>query len=111
MNTYEAVFLIDAKLDEKTANALFDQIKEIITKDKGNIISSRIWADKRKLTFPIKKIQEASYYLVNFKLEPNAIDKIRQSYRLNENILRVLITKADKGLTQAPKQRRYSPKV
>jgi small subunit ribosomal protein S6 len=92
MKTYEALFLIDANLDEKATNAIFDQIKEIITKYEGDIISSRIWADKQKLTFPIKKKQEAKYYLVNFKLKPVLIDKIRQAYRLNENILRALIT-------------------
>lgn len=92
MNTYEAVFLIDAKLDEKSANAIFDQIKETITKNEGDIISSRVWAEKRRLNFPIKKKQEATYYLVDFKLKPVLIDKIRQAYGLNENILRVLIT-------------------
>ena len=95
MNTYEAMFLIDAKLDEKSANAIFDQIKEAVTKNEGNIISSRIWAEKRRLNFPIKKHQEATHYLVNFKLQPHLIDKIRQAYRLNENILRVLITKQE----------------
>ncbi|MGD9014445.1 MAG: 30S ribosomal protein S6 [Candidatus Omnitrophota bacterium] len=93
MKTYEALFLIDANLDENASNAIFDQIKEIITKNDGDIISSRIWTDKQSLTFPIKKKQAAKYYLVNFKLKPVLIDKIRQAYRLNENILRVLITR------------------
>ena len=95
MNNYEAMFLIDAKLDEKETKSIFDQIKEPIVKNKGNIISSHIWAERRKLYFPIKKLQEATYYLVNFALSPDSVDKIRQAYRLNENILRVLITKSN----------------
>ncbi len=95
MSTYEAMFLIDARLDEKAVNAVFDQIKEAITKNDGSVISSRIWSEKRRLYFPIKKQYEAMYYLVNFDLQPDSIDKIRQVYRLNENILRVLITKLD----------------
>lgn len=95
MNTYEAVFLIEAELNEKATNAIFGQIKEVITKNEGNIISSHAWAEKRRLSFPIKKKQDATYYLVNFKLKPLLIDKIRQSYRLNENILRVLITRKE----------------
>ena len=110
MNTYEAMFLIDSKLDEKAANSIFDQIKEIITKNEGNIISSRIWADKRRLNFPIKKHQDATHYLVNFKLQPHLIDKIRQMYRLNENILRVLITRSKEVETQLSKQEGHSRK-
>jgi ribosomal protein S6 len=96
MNTYEAMFLVGAKLDQKAINSIFDQIKETITKNQGNIISSSIWAEKRRLSFPIKKNQEATYYFVSFNLQPPLIDKIRQAYRLNENILRVLITRSEK---------------
>ena len=95
MNNYEAMFLIDAKLDEKAANTIFEQIKEAITKNKGNITSSRIWSEKHRLCFPIKKHQEAVYYIVNFNLQSDSIDKIKQDYRLNENILRVLITRIE----------------
>ncbi len=95
MNTYEAMFLINSKLDEKSTNTVFEQIQETISKQKGEISSARIWAEKRKLTFLINKNSEANYYLVNFKLPPEAVTKIKQAYRLNENILRVLITTVD----------------
>ena len=95
MNTYEAMFLVEAELDENATNAMFDQIKETITKNEGNIVSARIWAERRRLCFPIKKNQEATYYLVDFKLKPSSIEKMRQVYRLNENILRVLITRQE----------------
>lgn len=108
MNTYEAMFLINPKLDEKTTNTIFDQIKEPIAKDEGDIISSRLWAEKRRLSFPIKKNQEATYYFVKFKLKPSLIDKIRQAYRLNENILRVLIITSDESIAQPSKQEQYS---
>ena len=95
MNTYEGLFLINTKLDEKATNAIFDQIKETIIKNEGNIISSRIWAEKQGLAYSIKRHQEATYYFVNFKLPPLLIDKIKQVYRLNENVLRILITRME----------------
>ena len=94
MNNYEGMFLVDSKLDEKSTKAVFDQINETIKKNEGNVGSSSAWAQKRSLAFSIKKRKEATYYLVNFKLNPSLIDKIRQAYRLNENILRVLIIRA-----------------
>ena len=93
MNMYEGMFLIDASLDEKKTNTVFEQIKDVLSKHEGTIDSARIWAQKRKLCFPIKKKQEATYYLVDFQLKPGLIDTIRRAYRLNESILRVLIVK------------------
>ena len=95
MNNYEGMFLVEGNLDGKAAEAIFSQIKETIIKNQGNVTSSRTWAERRRLTFPIKKHEEATYYLVNFKLLPHLIDKIKQAYRLNENILRVMITKME----------------
>ena len=108
MNIYEAMFLINSTLDEKTTNAILEQIKESISKNEGSIISAQLWAEKRRLSFPIKKNQEATYYSVKFKLKPNLIDKIRQAYRLNENILRVLIITSNEDIAQSSRQERYS---
>ena len=111
MNIYEAMFLINSTLDGKTTNAIFEQIKESISKNEGSIISSQLWAEKRRLSFPIRKNQEATYYFVKFKLKPSLIDKIRQAYRLNENILRVLIISSNEDITRSTKQERYSQKA
>jgi ribosomal protein S6 len=35
------------------------------------------------------------YYLMSFSIPPLAIQEIRHAYNLNENILRVLITKVE----------------
>lgn len=95
MNKYEAMFIINADLDEAGTSALTDQVKEVITKNQGNIISSRVWAEKRRLCYTIKRKQEATYYLVNFRLQPADIDKLRQIYRMNENIMRFLIIRIE----------------
>jgi len=95
MNDYEAMFLVNSKLDEKSTEAVCEQIKEAITKNKGDIVSAQVWAEKRKLTFPIKKNTDATYYLVNFKLKASLLDTIKGAYRLNEDILRMLILKLE----------------
>jgi small subunit ribosomal protein S6 len=94
MNKYEAMFIIKPDLSEDDKKSLFSQISDVITKSNGTVSTSSIWAEKRKLYFTIKKYREATYYLVNFSLSPQDITKIRQAYKLNENILRVLITTA-----------------
>lgn len=95
MNKYEAMFILKPDLSEEEKKALFNQINDTVIKHKGNVISSNVWSERRKLYFTIKKYQEGIYYLVNFNLEPLAVKDINQAYKLNDNILRVLITKLE----------------
>jgi small subunit ribosomal protein S6 len=93
MRKYEAMFIIKPDLSEEEKGVLFNQLNEAIIKNKGNVVQSGVWSEKRSLIFPIKKYSEGIYYLVNFTLEPAIITELRNAYKLNEGILRVLITK------------------
>ncbi len=95
MNKYEAMFIIRPDLSEEEKKNLFNQVNEAVSKNQGSVITSSVWAERRKLFFPINKQHEGLYYLVNFSIAPSAIKEINHTYKLNENILRVLITKAE----------------
>ena len=95
MNKYEAMFIIKPDLSEDDKKTLFNQIHDAVLKNNGNILQASIWSEKRKLYFTIKKYREGIYYLINFSLTPEGITKIGHAYKLNENILRVLITKTE----------------
>lgn len=95
MRKYEAMFILKPDLTEDDRKTVFNQINEAVTKNIGSVLGVNIWAEKRKLAFPVKKQQEGMYYLMNFSVLPEAITKIKHAYKLNENILRVLITKVD----------------
>ena len=93
MNKYEAMFIVKPDLPEEERKVLFSQISEAVSKHKGEISNAAVWAEKRKLHFPLKKQLEGLYYLMDFTLSPAAVGELRQAYKLNENILRVLITR------------------
>ncbi|MFH1458587.1 MAG: 30S ribosomal protein S6 [Candidatus Omnitrophota bacterium] len=95
MNKYEAMLIFKPDLSDEEKKTLFQQIHDAVTKNKGEVYDGSIWAEKRKLHFPLKKHREGSYYLMNFNLDPLSIGLVHQAYKLNENILRVLITKAE----------------
>jgi small subunit ribosomal protein S6 len=95
MNTYEAMFIIKPDLSEEERKTLFNQINDAVVKNSGNVSGASVWAERKKLYFTIKKYQEGLYYLMNFSLSPLAEKDIRHAYMLNENILRVLITKSE----------------
>jgi small subunit ribosomal protein S6 len=95
MNKYEAVFIVKPDLSEDERKNLFQQISDAVTKSQGSVSQASVWAERRKLYFPLKRHQEGLYYLVNFSVLPAAVKEIRHAYKLNENILRVLISKLD----------------
>ncbi len=93
MNKYEAMIIIKPDLSEEEKKTLFAQISDAITKSEGKVSQANIWSERRKLYFSIKKYNEGVYYLVSFEVAASAITQIRHTYRLNENILRVLFTR------------------
>jgi small subunit ribosomal protein S6 len=95
MNKYEAMIIVKPDLSDEEKKNLFKQIEEAVVKNNGQIAQAGIWAEKRKLCFPIKKFVEGVYYLVAFSAPASAIKEVRAVYRINENILRVLFTRMD----------------
>lgn len=95
MNKYEAMIIVKTDLSEEERKVLFSQIQEAVAKNNGHVTNSSVWMEKRKLFFPIKKQNEGLYYLVNFSAPGLAIKDITHAYRLNENILRTMITRLD----------------
>ena len=92
MKKYEIMFIIKPDLTEDERKNLLTQIGDQVTKNNGTVGQSSIWAERKKIYFPIRKYREGTYYLLNFTLDAGHIDKIRQAYNLNENILRFLIS-------------------
>ena len=95
MHKYEAMFIVKPDLSEDEKKALFQQINDTVTKSAGIVSQALVWSEKRNLYFPINKYREGIYYLMNFSLAPEGILKIEHTYKLNENILRVLITRVN----------------
>ena len=91
MKKYEAMFIIKPDLGEDDKKTLFSQISEVITKNGGQVNSANIWAERKKLYFPLKRYKEGTYYLVNFAAPGEVLSKVENNYKMNESILRDLI--------------------
>jgi len=91
INNYEAMLIVNPNLNEEQKKSLFSQLNETIVKNQGEIANSGVWSEKRKFCYPIKKFQEGIYYHITFKIAAGVIVKLKQAYRLNENIIRMII--------------------
>lgn len=91
MNEYDALFIINPE-KESAIKEIIENIAAIVGKNKGKINKDETWG-KRGITFPIDKKEEGIYYRLNFSIDPSAITNLNSAYKLDSNILRVMITK------------------
>lgn len=93
---YELVVIIDSKAADEEKETILKEVIDTIEKAGGRIINNQVWLEKQKFTFEIKKQNEGTYYLINFESKGLGIEKIRAALKLNEKVLRSLITKIEK---------------
>lgn len=91
MKKYEGMLIIKPDMTEEDLTRTVSFIEETISKNGGNVAKCEKWA-KRRLAYSVKRYVEGEYYLCEFDAEPKSIRPIEGAYRLNDNILRTLIT-------------------
>ena len=90
MKQYEALFIINVG-KEKVLKEVTDVIAGTIKKNDGNVENDETWG-RQTLPYLIKKEREGIYYRLLFSAEPSKIATIDKNYKLNSDILRVMIT-------------------
>lgn len=99
MNTgfYEAMFIIHPGDDEESSrNEVIDEIVAEIKKHKGIVLSIKRMG-KKQFAFPIKKRKDGYYYLFYIEIDTQAIQKMKEKYRINTRILREMFVRLEKA--------------
>ncbi len=92
-SNYEAMILIGQGAASQLPEIL-TFIRQMIEKAGGKIIAMKKW-DERRLAYEIDKQKRALYILTYFSAPNVNLGQIERACNLNEQIMRVLITKAD----------------
>ena len=95
MNKYELIYIVDARLTDAEKGDTVKFMADIIAKHGGKVVNSAIWFERQKMSFPIGKAVEGTYYLLNVDGKPLEMAKLRRELQISERILRFLIIKAD----------------
>jgi len=101
MNKYELVYIVDAHAAQTVKDEIAKQVAEAAAKSNVKIVNSVVWLERHKMSFPINKIWEGAYYMVNLEAPSAALAKLHGFLRLNEQILRFLTVKAEPQTAQA----------
>jgi len=92
LGTYEIVAVLRADLDEEALGAALDAISKRITDNGGSVTGVDRWG-KRKFAYPIKKHRDGFYALIVFGLDAARIPALRQTLGLQEDVLRLTVSK------------------
>ena len=95
MNKYELVYIVDAHAPQSTKDEIAKQVADSLAKTEIKLINSQMWLDRHKMSFPIQKVGEGTYYLLNLEAKSASITKLQSILRINEQILRFLTVRAD----------------
>ena len=90
MNTYEGMFLIDNDVVRSGWGRAKSEVTGLIEKHGGTIKTARRW-DERRLAYPIKKKNRATFLLTYFELPHDAHASLNRDLEINETCMRHLV--------------------
>jgi small subunit ribosomal protein S6 len=91
MRSYELAYIADPDLDESMAEELEGKVKGWIEAAGGEIEKIDRWG-KRRLAYEIDEKLDGYYYFIYAQMPPQANVEIERTMKLNEQILRSMIT-------------------
>ena len=86
----ELVLIVNETINKDTLNNIIDNIKTLITNEKGEIIEI-CDLGVRKFPFPIQKLERGQYFDIIFKSDYKFIEILDKKLKNNENLIKYLI--------------------
>ena len=105
MNQYETVFILTPVLSDDQMKEAVGKFKKILTDNGAEILNEENWGLK-KLAYAIEKKSTGFYVLIEFKANPEVINKLEVNYRRDEKVLRYLTVKMEKYAAEYAEKRR-----
>ncbi|MFQ5612257.1 MAG: 30S ribosomal protein S6 [Anaerolineae bacterium] len=94
MRDYEFMFIVHPDVDEAGISGVVDTVSGLVTGGSGQVLDVKVWG-RRRLAHPIKKQHDGTYVMMNTQLQPKAIPELEHELKLNENILRYILVRAE----------------
>ena len=94
IHTYECLFLMDSTKSAGNVEGSKTLVHSLLEKYHCEVLASRPWEDRR-LAYPVKGQKKGLFYLVFFKAESLKMRDMDLDIRLNENVLRHMVTLID----------------
>ncbi len=97
---YECMIILDSGKVGGDLQKIVEQILALFKRNQGEVLVHRVW-DERKFTYPIRKQKKGIYYVFYFNMPTEGIHGLESDFRLNEMILRHMVTRIHPKLSEA----------
>ena len=91
MKKYELLYILRPDLEEDARKKVVESLSDLLTKNGAKVNKTEEWGLKQ-LAYEIKKFTKGYYVLVKFEAEKAALDEFDRMTKINQNVLRFLIT-------------------
>lgn len=95
MRNYETLFILQASLDEEAIKANIEKFTGVIENGGGVVENVDEWG-RRKLAYPINKVNEGYYTLINFKSNTELPKELERVFRITDGVMRFMVINPEK---------------
>ena len=94
MQLYETIYIVKQDLDNKALKDVEDKYDNLLKLSKAIIEYKENWG-LRNLAYKIKNYKKGYYYMIVFNGEKESVSELERNFRIDENIIRFLTSRAD----------------
>jgi len=87
LRTYEIMLILPAEADDKVIGTVTDRIAQVLSRSGGQIAKADRWG-RRRLAYPIDKLTEGYYLLVECAADPADIKELDRVLSLADEVIR-----------------------
>ena len=91
---YEGMFLMSQSAISEGLDSAISTVRGMLDRVEAETLALSKW-EERKLAYPIEDQKRGTFLLAMFKVKPTQVVNIERDCNLSEDVLRVMMTRAD----------------
>lgn len=108
MRTYEVLFILSPQTPEEEVATLINDFKSIAERNGATLKNEEAWG-RRRLAYPIHKVNEGIYHLFVFE-SASSLSELDRRMKNVDRVLRHVIVRTDEDHKRAEKLAKRNPK-
>jgi small subunit ribosomal protein S6 len=94
MRNYEAMVIVDARLEEGDIQKAIDRFTTAITDSGGQVKNVERWGTRR-FAYEIAHIKEGYYFVTDFTAEETAVEDLKRTVQISDEFIRGKIVRPE----------------